>query len=146
MNKTKLGDCFEANCRAFLFRIAQGKLPEADLSVEVRAVISKIKVWKLVHANLLYKENNKPFSHCWIEGDNFFTFDFTPGAHLSMIVNYREDFYTISKIPDEEFLEDWAGIEDRAHLFKYSFKDAAEILSALGDDMDWGPWDFEREE
>ena len=77
MNETKLGDCFEANCRAFLFRIAQGKLPELDLSVEVRAVISKIKVWKLVHANLIHKETNKPFSHCWIEGDNFFVFDFS---------------------------------------------------------------------
>ena len=146
MREDKLGDCFEANCRAFLFRLAQGKLPEMDLTVEVRAVIAKIKVWKLVHANLLYKEDNKPFSHCWIEGDNFFAFDFTPGAHPSMIVNYREDFYSMSKIPDEEFLSDWSGIEEKSHLFRYSFKDAAEILSAQGDNIDWGPWDFDREE
>ena len=146
MNKTKLSDCFEANCRAFLFRLAQGKLPELDLTVEVRALILKIKVWKLVHANLLCKENNKPFSHCWIEGDNYFTFDFTPGTHPSMVVNYREDFYAMSKIPDEEFLEDWKEAEDRAHLFRYSFKDAAEILSASGDNMHYGPWDFERED
>ena len=146
MNDIKLSDCFEANCRTFLFRIAQGKLPELDLSVEVRALISKIKVWKLVHANLIHRESGKPFSHCWIEGDNFFAFDFTPGAHQSSIINYREDFYEMSRIPDEEFLEDWNGIEEKAHLFRYSFKDAAEILSAQGDNVFWGPWDFEREE
>ena len=146
MNDNKIGDCFEANCRAFLFKIAQGKLPEIDLTVEVKAIITKVKVWKLVHANILRKDDNKIFSHCWIEGDNYFTFDFTPGAHPSMIINYREDFYEISKIPDEEFIEDWHGSEEKAHLFRYTFKEAAEILSAQGDSVDWGPWDFEREE
>lgn len=146
MNDTKLGDCFEANCRAFLFKLAQGNLPDMELTVEVRAILTKIKVWKLVHANLLHKESNKPFSHCWIEGDNFFVFDFTPGAHPSMIINYREDFYEMSKIPDEEFLDDWIGSEEKAHLFRYSFKEAAEILSAQGDSIHWGPWDFDREE
>ena len=146
MNDTKLGDCFEANCRAFLFKLAQGNLPDMELTVEVRAILTKIKVWKLVHANLLHKESNKSFSHCWIEGDNFFVFDFTPGAHPSMIINYREDFYEMSKIPDEEFLDDWIGSEEKAHLFRYSFKEAAEILSAQGDNIHWGPWDFDREE
>ena len=142
MKATKLADCFEENGRTFL-NLTQGKLPEVKLTVEIKTAISKVKVWKLVHANMLYKKDNQPFSHCWIEGDDFFTFDFTTGAHPDLLATYKEDYYKLGKIPYEDFKEDWKGLEDQAHLFKYNIKDAIAVFKR---NMSWGPWDFKFKE
>ena len=143
MDTNKIGDCFEENGKAFLFRLSQGKLPEDELPDEIKTVMSKIKRWKLVHANLIYQKDNKPFSHCWVEGDNLFAFDLTSGAHPSMLANYRDEFYNISRIPASKYPKDWKGLEDQTYLFKYDVKDVKAVLAKLGENMHWGPWDFE---
>ena len=142
LKELKIGNCFDANGEIFLC-LSQGSFPEIDIPEEIRIVMSKVNKWKLVHATLLNRKDNQPFSHCWIEGDEIFVFDFTSGIHPSDMASYRNEYYAMQKIPIKDYPEDWKNIEDQAYLFKYSRKDVRRVIARLGDNMSWGPWDFE---
>ena len=145
----KLGDCFEANGRAFYFHIQNSEFSKIEfkdiLKEQTLNLMSTIKEWRLIHSQVLYEEDKHPFSHCWIEGDDKYVFDFTTDPPYSKVLHLKTKYYWRFFIPPLENPKEWRDIENKYQRFEYTFKDVEGKVEELKSNMYWGPWDFESE-